>query len=106
MRRDNGDNGNNNGNIMSIIFRLLRILFAVLIGFFIYRLLFKKGDSGLFKKKKKKYSWQEQDKAIAEMKKDPICGTYIPENQAIRYKDEYFCSKECKEKFISLQTPH
>lgn len=89
---------------MYIIFRLLRILFAVLIGYFIYRLLFKKSDSRLFKNRKKKYSWQ--DKAIAEMKKDPICGTYIPENQAIKYKDDYFCSEECKEKFISLQNSH
>jgi YHS domain-containing protein len=37
------------------------------------------------------------------MKKDPVCGTYIPENQAIRYKDNFFCSEKCKEKFKTLK---
>jgi YHS domain-containing protein len=45
-------------------------------------------------------------KIIAEMKKDPICGTYIPENQAviseINGTIHYFCSEECKLKFQEL----
>ncbi|MCU0287626.1 MAG: YHS domain-containing protein [Acidobacteria bacterium] len=40
------------------------------------------------------------------MKKDPICGTYIPENQAviseINGTIHYFCSEECKLKFQEL----
>ncbi|MCK4764337.1 MAG: YHS domain-containing protein [Candidatus Aminicenantes bacterium] len=39
------------------------------------------------------------------MKKDPVCGTYVPENQAVKYKDYFFCSPECKEKFQTLDAP-
>ncbi len=39
---------------------------------------------------------------IEEMKKDPVCGTYVPESQAIRYHGNYFCSEDCKEKFKKL----
>jgi hypothetical protein len=33
--------------------------------------------------------------------KDPVCGTYIPEETAVRANDKFFCSEECRQKFIS-----
>ena len=32
--------------------------------------------------------------------KDPVCGTYIPEETALRADDQFFCSEECRKKFI------
>jgi hypothetical protein len=31
--------------------------------------------------------------------KDPVCGTYIPEETALRSADQFFCSEECLRKF-------
>ena len=42
--------------------------------------------------------------AIEEMKRDPVCGVFVPESQAVilRKKGEvlYFCSRGCREKFL------
>jgi hypothetical protein len=32
--------------------------------------------------------------------KDPVCGTYVPEQTALRANDKFFCSEECRRKFI------
>jgi uncharacterized protein len=60
----------------------------------------------LFRIKRKEHKPHPQ-KPLEEMKKDPICGTYIPENQALKYKaggeTHFFCSEECKKKFLQLQ---
>ena len=32
--------------------------------------------------------------------KDPICGTYIPEETALSAKNEFFCSEECRQRFL------
>ena len=85
---------------MYIFMRFLRIALVILVIYFLFKILFKGEGGGFFKKKKKQPHPQKQ---IREMKKDPVCGTYIPEDQAIRYKDEYFCSEECREKFKTLQ---
>jgi YHS domain-containing protein len=38
-----------------------------------------------------------------EMKKDPVCGTYVPQSQALKLTIQnrtcYFCSRECLEKY-------
>jgi len=33
--------------------------------------------------------------------KDPVCGTYVSERTALRGGDQYFCSEECRSKFIT-----
>ncbi len=33
--------------------------------------------------------------------KDPVCGTYIPENTAHRVENVFFCSDECKRKYLA-----
>jgi YHS domain-containing protein len=88
-----------------MILRLLRFLLLVGIGYLIYKFVWKGEPLGFFKFKKKRR--HQSPKAIEEMKKDPVCGTYIPENQAIRYRRNnttyYFCSEECKKKFQELK---
>jgi hypothetical protein len=32
--------------------------------------------------------------------KDPICGMYIPQDTAIRARDQFFCSETCRRKFL------
>jgi len=92
-----------------MILRLLRFLLLLGIGYFLYKVLWKGEGLGLFKSKSKKKRTRhyKSPKVIEEMKKDPICGTYLPENQAIKYRQHsttyYFCSEECKQKFKELK---
>ena len=82
---------------------LIRLLILVAIGYVLYRFLWK-GDIGFpwFKKAKKNKKPHPQA-ALQEMRRDPVCGTYIPENQAIKLKVKketlFFCSEECKKEF-------
>jgi uncharacterized protein len=43
------------------------------------------------------------------MVKDETCNTYLPKEDAIKVQyegmDYYFCSQECKEKFLSAHKP-
>jgi hypothetical protein len=32
--------------------------------------------------------------------KDPVCGTHIPEETALHARNQYFCSEECRAKFL------
>ncbi len=92
-----------------MILRILRFLLLLGIGYFLYKVLWKGEGLGFFKSKtkKKRTHLYKSPKVIEEMKKDPICGTYIPENQAIKYRrmstTYYFCSEECKQKFKELK---
>jgi hypothetical protein len=33
--------------------------------------------------------------------KDPVCGMYVPEATAIHAGNAFFCSEECRKKFVS-----
>jgi YHS domain-containing protein len=33
--------------------------------------------------------------------KDPVCGTYVPEQNALSARNEFFCSEECRSKFLT-----
>ena len=87
---------------------IFRLLLLVGIGYILYKVLWK-GESLHFFKFPRKRGKSQPPKVLVEMKKDPICGTYIPENQAIKYKvggeTHYFCSEDCKNKFSQLQQP-
>jgi hypothetical protein len=41
----------------------------------------------------------EPKRVSTHLVKDPVCGTYIPEDTAIHYRDAYFCSEECRRKY-------
>jgi len=36
----------------------------------------------------------------ARLVKDPVCGTYVPETSALRAGEAFFCSEECRGKFL------
>ena len=44
------------------------------------------------------------------MVKDEMCNTYLPKEDAIREiyqgKEYYFCSSECRQKFLQQKRPH
>ena len=95
-----------------MIVRFLRFLLVVGLGFFLLRWLWKGSAGWPFSSKKKQRdethpgspnSPGSSPQVIAEMKKDPVCGTYVPENQAVIYQlrdqTHYFCSEECRQKF-------
>lgn len=94
-----------------MIVRFFRFLLLVGLGIFLFKWLWKGNGHWPFRSQKKQQEREEtppnpMPKVIAEMKKDPICGTYIPENQAIisefQGATHYFCSEECKLKFQEL----
>lgn len=33
--------------------------------------------------------------------RDPVCGTYVAESSALRIEDNFFCSEECRQKFLA-----
>lgn len=85
-----------------IIIRVLRFVIIGILIYFLLKLLWRGLPLGVFRKKKK----PDSPGQLEEMKKDPVCGTYIPESQAIRlnWKKEtvYFCSKKCRDEFQKL----
>ncbi len=75
---------------------MIRLLLLILIIYLFFKILWKKNKT------------RENSDSIEieeEMKRDPVCGTYVPVSQAIKYKCKgetcYFCSDECKEKFVN-----
>ena len=34
--------------------------------------------------------------------KDPVCGMYIPQETALQARDQFFCSEDCRGKFINV----
>ena len=48
------------------------------------------------------------DKVDDVMVKDPVCEVYFPKRNGFRFKlggkDLYFCSKECRDKFVATQS--
>ncbi len=87
---------------MIFIIRILRFLIIAAVVYFLIRLLWKGDLFGFLRREKKSKS----PKQLEEMKKDPVCGTYIPESQAFKlnWKKEtvYFCSKKCRDEFQKL----
>lgn len=57
-----------------------------------------------FSKQENSLKKEEVDDNPVEMKQDPVCGVYVEEvtRYKVRYYDKvyYFCSEECKQKFI------
>ena len=79
---------------------MLKILIFLVAGFFLYKMIM--GDRG-----KKLADQKEKEKEVeesGEMVKDPVCGTYVSSDSAIRVKEGNqvysFCSYECRDKFI------
>lgn len=88
------------------MFSFIRLLLLAAVVYILYKVLWKGERLHFFK-----FPWKRRkphpQKSLEEMKKDPVCGTYLPENQAIRYKSGgetyFFCSEECQQKFRQLR---
>ena len=82
---------------------------AAFLVYIIYKVMIK-GEKldlfSMFRRRNKRPANPQDPSRLEEMRKDPICGTYLPESQAITllYKREvhFFCSEECKNKFLEL----
>jgi YHS domain-containing protein len=37
---------------------------------------------------------------VGHLVKDPVCGTYIPQATAIQAANQFFCSDECRRKYL------
>ncbi len=80
----------------------------MVVGYALYKWLWKGESPWPFKSKKKKRRGRASQftPAVEEMRKDPVCGTYVPVNQAVKERVNnttyYFCSEECKVKFREL----
>ncbi len=75
---------------------MLRLLFMLLIGYCVYLII--KGGM------KKSVQSRPSDKPAGEITyRDPVCGVYVTEEDAVvgRHEGEkiYFCSMECLEKY-------
>ncbi|HYR43162.1 MAG TPA: hypothetical protein VER98_09075 [Terriglobia bacterium] len=35
--------------------------------------------------------------------KDPVCGTYVPEGTALHAGDQFFCSENCRDKWVTTR---
>jgi YHS domain-containing protein len=90
---------------MAFVLRILRLVLLGVLIYVLYKILWK-GDwfPSLFSKNSKRRNNSPTGGPIEQMKRDPVCGTFIPENQAIKYKNGketlYFCSEECKQTYL------
>ncbi len=73
------------------------LLYLFIILFIAYLLFWPKGSSG--KRAKSRTSVGPR-----RLVKDPVCGIYVDEEEAIKLKWQgeilYFCSEECRDKFL------
>jgi len=81
------------------IFRLILYAFLIYLVYLLYR-FFK-----VLSRVKKVQSGQKR--LSGTMVKDELCNTYLPKEDALKEviegKEYYFCSKECRQKFIETK---
>ena len=81
---------------------MLRLLIFAGVIYLCYRLL----KSWMLKNKPRETGFGKSDNMIDDiMIKDPFCETYFPKRNGVHLlfggKDLYFCSTECRDKFIA-----
>ena len=80
------------------------VLALILAGIYVF---FKIKDK---KQDEQKYTDNNEEVKAVEMKQDAVCGSYVEETTKykVRLHDKiyYFCSEECKNKFIDENTNH
>ena len=82
-----------------MMYGFMRLVYWALIIYFVY-LVWK-----FIRGPKKKPAAQPRDKQLPQMMvKDETCNTYLPIEEAIKEncqgKDYYFCSRDCRQKFL------
>ena len=79
---------------------MVKFLFYGVVIYFLYRMFV--GD----KKQRQKEAQKERETLIArgEMVKDPVCGSYVALDNAVRTNNNgeivHFCSYECRDKYL------
>jgi uncharacterized protein len=83
-----------------VIIGFFRLIFYAIAAYLIYKFILY-----IFAPRTGSQSARPPKKTSGVMVKDEACNTYLPEEEAIREKidgrDYYFCSNECRQKFIS-----
>jgi len=89
------------------VVKLLRYIFYFIVGYLLYKIIGQSYKDYKISKSKKDYkraSAAHGRMIKGEMVKDPMCNTYIPKDSSIKdtvgEQTFYFCSHECREKFI------
>ena len=92
-------------DIWEFVFKMLRLIIAVVIVYLIYRLV--KTSLLPLGKKSEKFPRRPASIEGEDMVKDPYCNTYIPLSDAykasVNGETLYFCSKECFEKYKKME---
>ena len=39
--------------------------------------------------------------AAGHLVRDPVCGTFVPQETSLSARNEFFCSEECRSKFLT-----
>jgi len=39
--------------------------------------------------------------ATGRLVRDPVCGTFVPQETSLSARNEFFCSEECRSKFLT-----
>ncbi len=85
---------------------IFRFLTFIIVGWIVYRILrfFFRAIFWIGKNETREKMRDYSQKEATEMVQDPVCGVYIPKDQAVHIKvngkDIFFCSKECKNKYL------
>ncbi len=79
----------------------LLLLALVIAGVFVF---FRRADNKAKQAEQKRQEEEKQSQKALEMKQDPVCNAFVEEttNHKVKLYDSiyYFCSEDCKNKFI------
>lgn len=83
---------------------LWRLILLGVAAYILYRLIWGKKRRGSSVRPSPSAGGQGEEVLV----QDPWCKTYLPKSQALLFRDGkgvlYFCSEECKERFLSAST--
>ena len=83
----------------------MRLLIRVLLVFFVISALLSIVRGLLSPKNTEKRRQARGKPALGgRLIKDPVCGTYVAESTALQSGENYFCSEDCRQKFIATET--
>ncbi|MFP4168948.1 MAG: YHS domain-containing protein [Desulfonatronovibrionaceae bacterium] len=83
---------------------MFKILIIAAAGFILFKLLTNDRKKKGAQREVKEEAEKKKAAAAGEMVRDPICGTYVPNNCDIRVRKDgqvfHFCSFECRDEFL------
>lgn len=85
---------------------LIRLLIFTILGILVYRAI--KSRLGVVNRGRQRVANPQPTKVDDVMIKDPFCGTYFPQREAVALNwdnDElYFCSTACRDRFLTAKS--